>query len=295
MSTFLVANYDANERVVKLWSKKHGELKRSEVIDVDVHNITLSVKASLKDIQVTINGNLALVHTISDDEPLSGQFGLNIFSASVKFKSLSILKENYEYSSGNLEVPLSIDQFITAIYNVTLGNIRLEPGFYYQNNSTLYIKADYFDLLPSNGRYQFKVIGDAYSFTVNVDVNMSQSSLMVNDMVVDSGSNVSVYVGNNEIASVSVNGTVLTAEQYSVKDYTLHISAECFKDGDNEVILNDSVTFTVTINNLNDAIVHKVTTTDYTPMIVAISVGSCAVIIAALVVVLILVKKKGAK
>ena len=126
MSSYLVANYDSNERIVKLWST-HGELARSETMNVSSENIVLSVKANEKDVQVTINGNLAINYTLNDNEPLSGRFGLNVFSAKAEFKELSIAKENYEYSSGELEVKLPIDQFIISVYNITLGNIKLDP------------------------------------------------------------------------------------------------------------------------------------------------------------------------
>ena len=251
MSTFIAANYDANEKVAKLWTKKHGEIARSGTIDIDKHDVTLSIKASDNIIQVNVNGVDAITHMIGDDEPLTGRFGLNVFSGKAEFKKLSILKEEYSYTSGDLVVPLSVDQFIIAIYNVTLGNIHLEQGFYYQDNGNLYIRRSYFELLPSNGTYRFTVKGSAYSFNLKVEVNMT-SSFEVDDLNVESGTSVNVYVGNHAITSVSINGKVIDASKYYVQDYTLHIDESCFKEGDNEVVLNNDVTFNVNMTKISN-------------------------------------------
>ena len=294
MSSYLVANYDRNERIVKLWST-HGELARSSVMDVSVDNIVLSVKANEKDVQVTINGNLAINYTLKDDEPLSGRFGLNVFSAKAEFKELSIAKENYEYSSGELEIKLPIDQFIVGVYNVTLGNIRLDPGFYYQSNGNLYIKQTYFDLIKENGRYQFKVVGDSYSFNFNVDVNITHQQLVIDDIDIELGNDVNVYIGLTEVSSVIVNGDAIDSSKYSVSNYTLHIKAECFKEGDNVVTINNQITFMVTANSMDDEIVHTVTKIDYAPMITIIVIASVVVVAVAIAVPLIIISVRRKK
>ena len=247
MSSYLVANYDANEKVVKLWST-HGELSRSGVVDVPLTNIVLSVKASDKSIAVTLNGQIAINYTLLDNEPLSGHFGLNVFSGKASFKSLSLVKENYDYVSGELVIPFDVDQYVVDVYNITLGTLRLEPGFYYQTGKSLFIRQDYFDLID-NGTYKFKIVGSAYTFYINVNVNASRT-FVINDLTVESGVNVNVYVGNNAITSVSVNGEALDSSKYYVHDYVLTISHECFKEGDNEVVVNGSVSFNVTIKSL---------------------------------------------
>ena len=248
MSSYLVANYDANEKVVKLWST-HGELARSGVIDVARENIVLSVKAQEKDVQIIINGRVAINYTLKDDEPLSGLFGLNVFSAKAQFKSLSIAKENYSYSSGELAINLGVDQFVTAVYNITSGNRLVNSDFYYQQNGNLYIKESYFDLLKEDGEYQFRVVGSSYSFVIKVNVTLHQT-FVVEDMTIEKGCDAVICVANNEINKVTVNGAVLTEEDYYVKDYSLHISKEKLNEGANEVTINDSVTFTITVKNM---------------------------------------------
>ena len=291
MSSYLVANYDSNERIVKLWST-HGELARSETMNVSSENIVLSVKANEKDVQVTINGNLAINYTLNDNEPLSGRFGLNVFSAKAEFKELSIAKENYEYSSGELEVKLPIDQFIISVYNITLGNIKLDPGFYYQSGSSLYIKQSYFDLIKESGRYQFKVVGASYSFNFNVDVTVSHQPLAIDDIDIELGNDVTVYIGLTEVTSVSVNGEELSSSDYSVSNYTLRIKADCFKEGENTVVINGETSFIVTANNMEDDIIHRTVKIDYLPMIIIIICASVVVLAAAVVIPIVIIKAR---
>ena len=256
MSSYLVANFDANEKVVKLWST-HGELARSGVMDIALTNVTLTIKASGKQIKISCNGVDAINYTLQDNEPLSGHFGLNVFSAKVSFKALSLVKENYEYSSGDLEIRLSVDDFVTSVYNLTLNNIRLEPGYYYQNNGSLYIRETYFQLLPESGKYEFKIVGMALTFTIKVDVTLPTSTLSIQDVTVEKGTNVVVYVGQTPVTSVVVNNVSLESNKYSVSNYTLTISHEVFNEGENTVVINEDVSFKVTVVNKDEEVEEK--------------------------------------
>ena len=258
LSSYLVVNYDAAEHIVKLWST-HGELARSGVLDLGLTNITLSIKANGKNIAVTANGNNAINYTLQDDEPLEGHFGLNVFSGKAKFKALSLVRENYEYTSGDLEVKLSVDDLVTEVYNMTLGNLRLAPGYYYQENGALYIRESYFALLPGNGVYEFKIVSSSLSFNIKVDVNLesSEAKLEIKDVTVEKGTNVVVYVGTTPINSVAVNGSPVAEANYVVKNYTLTISHEVFNEGENTVLLNGDVSFKVTVVNKDEEVEEK--------------------------------------
>ena len=248
MSKYLVANYDTGERVVKLWST-NGELARSGVVDVNRNNVTLTIKAAGQNVIISVNGREVINYQLPNNEPLSGRFGVNVFSARVAFKSLSLIQDeqSIDYVSGELEVDLGIDQYVSAVYNLTTGNTRLEPGFYRQASDTLYIKEEYFSLLE-NGQYTLKVVGSVSTIIVDVSVNMTHQ-FIINDVTTELGLDVSVYVGNNPITSVSVNGTALDSSKYSVKDYVLTIAADCFAEGENEIVVNGTVSFNVTIKN----------------------------------------------
>ena len=257
MSSYLVANYDANAKVVKLWST-HGALAEAGV-DVGTTNINLTVKTSGKSVSVTINGNTVINYTLLDNEPLSGHFGLNVFSGKAKFKALSLLKENYEYSSGDLSVKISGNDLVTGVYNLTLGNVRVEPGYYIQSGGELLIHQSYFELLPSNGLYEFKIVTTSLSFNIKVEVNMSSSEvpLEISDVTVEKGNNVVVYVGTTPITFVAVNGTPLSVDKYVVANYTLTIGYDVFNDGENTVVLNDGITFKVTVINHDEEVSPK--------------------------------------
>lgn len=246
MSSYLVANYDVNERVIKLWST-HGELARSEAMNLGTENITLTIKATGKQIIVSTGGVDAINYTLKDDEPLSGHFGLNVFSGKAAFKALSLVKENYEYTSGDLEIKLSVDDFITDIFNLTNSNTRLEEGYYYQDGNSLFIRESYFKLLKESGTYEFKIVGANLTFIIKVDVTIPSEELVVEDLTIEKGENVLVYVGQTPINSVSVNGQALSSENYQVKDYILTISNKVFKVGKNKVVLNGDVSFNVTV------------------------------------------------
>lgn len=277
MSSYLVANYDTNEKIVKLWST-HGELARSQVIDIPLTNIIISVKANERNISITVNGHQAINCVLLENEPLSGHFGVNVFSAKVSFKSLTLTRENYEYSSSNLAVTLDVAQSVLEVYNLTKGNVRLEPGFYYQSGDTLFIKEEYFNLL-TNGTYRFKVVGSVSTFYISVEVNMTHT-FTIEDVTIEKGVNVNVYVGNNEINSVKVNGENLNPEDFLVENYTLSINSICFKEGENTVVLNDTITFVVTVKVLDEEVIDKDTSNNTNlPLILGLSIGGGCLLI----------------
>ena len=290
MSQYIVANYDANDKIVKLWSP-NGEIARSERIEVPTNDIVLSVKAQEKDVQVIINGRVAINCSLSDKEPLSGYFGLNVFSGKVKFKSLGLAKENYSYTSGRLAVNLGIDQFVTAVYNVTLGNRLVASDFYSQSNGNLYLDDSYFDLLTENGTYQFRIVGSAYTFVVNVEVNLTHT-FNVDDMNIEKGTDLVAYIGNNQVNKVTINGEVLSTDDYFVKDYSLHVSKDKLADGDNEIVINDQVSFTVTVKGIEEKVIDKTVVTNYVPILVISIIGGVILLAGAGVVVFIILKKK---
>ena len=293
MSRYIVANYDTGEHIVKLWSRYSGgtrELARSSYIDVSLKDIVLSIKASGRKVDITINGIEAIHTELPSDEPASGRFGLNVFKAKAVFKSLSLIRENYEYVSGELVIPMEIDQYITGVYNLTLGNTKLEPGFYRQGAKTLSITQEYFDLIE-NGTYRFKIVGTSYTLYINVTVNMTSHQLIISDVTTELGVDVSVYVGVNAVTSLKVNGEVVDASKYHVENYVLTISHECFKEGENEVVVNDDVTFTVTVKDLKTAQKTK-NNTNTIILIVAIAGGGVLLIGGGLALTLVLINRK---
>lgn len=244
MSSYLVANYDSNEHIVKLWSR-NGELARSSYIDVDKNNIVLSVKAVERNVNVTINGVDAINHYLPTNEPLSGKFGLNVFSAKAEFTALSIAKEDYQYTEGDLEVVIAENSYVKSVTNITTGNTKVMEGFYTQTNETLVIDESYFKLLD-NGTYRFRIDTSVNSFEICVVVNrdITQS---VDDITFEAGFDVVAYIGNIDVESVKVNNVGVNKEDYLLRNYTITISKQYFALGDNLITINGDINFVVTI------------------------------------------------
>lgn len=244
MSDYLIANYDNNGKIVKLWSPR-GELGRANAAIADVSDITLKVQAKDNVVKVYINGAEAISVTLGETEPKEGLFGLNVCAGKATFKSVVLFTESYAYSGGNLVVKGDTNQAITALYNRTAGNVKINSAFYAVSGRALEISAEYFATLKTAGVYDFVAVGDKNSFTFAVAVSAVPST-EVKNITVESGCNAVIYIGNIEVSSVTLNGAEL-AEGYAVKDGMLSIIAEKLSVGENSVQINGSVTVTVTV------------------------------------------------
>ena len=91
-----------------------------------------------------------------------------------------------------------------------------------------------------------------------------------------------------------MNGETIDNSKYETKDYTLRINAECFKEGENEVVLNDTVSFTVNVENLDDTVVNKTEEPQKVnvPLIAGLSAGGALVLGGAAVLVIFLLKRR---
>ena len=245
MSEYIMFNYDNNEKIVKMWSH-NGEIGRANVYSVNTNNIVLRVEAQGNSIKAYINGKLAINTTLSDNEPTDGLFGLNVFSGTATFKSISNFVDQYSYNGvGNFAVVGDSKQVITALYNKTLQNTKVDRAFYTSNGRNLVIDSSYFELLPV-GTYTFKAVGgsSAYEFTVNVTA-VPETTLK--NITIQKGCNAVIYLGSVNVDTVSLNGEQLTKDQYKVKDYMLTINADLLTENSNEVVINDSKYIIVTI------------------------------------------------
>ena len=136
-------------------------------------------------------------------------------------------------------------QVITALYNKTMYNTKVNSAFYVSSNRELVIDPAYFELLPV-GSYTFKAVGgaSAYEFTVNVT---AVTQTVLKDMTIQKGCNAVIYLGNVKVDTVAVNGRQLTEEQYKVENLMLTIGAELLTESDNEIVINGDQTIHVTL------------------------------------------------
>ncbi len=245
MSDYIIFNYDNNEKIVKMWSPR-GEIGRAAAPNVNTSNVVLRVEANGASIKAYINGNLAIDTVLSDEEPREGLFGLNVYSGKATFKSIVNFNGNYSYDgTGSLTVAGDSKQVITALYNKTLKNTKVDRAFYTSNGRDLVIDPAYFELLPV-GTYTFKAVGgaSAYEFTVNVTA-VTETTLK--DITIQKGCNAVIYLGNINVSSVSVNGKQLAEEQYKVENLMLTVGADLLTESINEIVINGNLTVTVTL------------------------------------------------
>ena len=245
MSEYIIFNYDNNEKIVKMWSQ-NGELGRASANNVNLNNVVLRVEAEGTSIKGYINGILAIDVVLGDKEPTEGLFGLNVYSGKATFKSIVNFDGEYSYKgTESLTVMGDSSQVVTALYNKTLYNTKVDNAFYTCNGRELVIDAKYFELLPM-GTYTFKAVGgsSAYEFTVDVTA-VTQTTLK--NMIIQKGCNAVIYLGNVEVNSITLNGVTLTENQYKVKDFMLTIDASLLSENSNEVVINGEQTVTVTL------------------------------------------------
>ena len=238
-------NYDNNEKIVKMWSH-NGEIGRANAQNINTNNVVLRVEAKGASVKAYINGNLAIDAQLNENEPKEGLFGLNVFSGKATFKSVANFNDKYSYNgTGSLTVVGDSKQVITALYNKTLQNTKVDRAFYTNNGRNLVIDALYFELLPV-GTYTFKAVGSSssYEFTVNV-TGVTPTTLK--DMTIQKGCNAVIYLGNIEASSVMVNGNQLTKEQYGVENLMLTIGANLLTESDNVIVINGEHIIIVTL------------------------------------------------
>ena len=245
MSEYIIFNYDNNERIVKMWSH-NGEIGRASVSNINTNNVVLRVEANGTSIKAYINGNLAIDTVLGDNEPTEGLFGLNVYAGKATFKSVVNFNGQYSYDgTGSLTVAGDSKQMITALYNKTLQNTKVDRAFYVCEGRHLIIDAAYFELLPV-GTYTFKAVGGSSSYEFTVDVT-AVTETVLKDVSIEKGCNAVIYLGNIEANSVMVNGRQLTEGEYTVKDYMLTIEARLLTDKNNEIVINGDKTVIVTL------------------------------------------------
>ena len=208
--------------------------------------MVLRVEAKGTSVKAYINGRLAIDVILGDNEPTEGNFGLNVYSGKATFKSVVNFNDKYTYNGeGSLTVVGDSKQTITALYNNTLSNTKVDRAFYTSNGRNLVIDAAYLELLPL-GTYTFKAVGgsSAYEFTVKIT---AITETVLKDITIEKGCNAVIYLGNVKVDSVTLNGRQLAKDQYKIENYMLTIYAELLTEDENTVIINGNKTVTVTL------------------------------------------------
>lgn len=294
LTDYLIANYDNNSKIVKLWSQ-NGELGNVPAGNPDITNLTLTAETKGKNVKVFLNGNKLIDCTIRDSDPVSGKFGLNVCATRAAFSLIAVQKSEYAYSgSGDLTIKSSVEQQVLEIVNTTLYNTVLPQGQYQSAGRDISIKQSYWELLPSAGDYTFTVYGSEFDFTVKVTVaGIPKTELTA--VNVDEGVNVNIWLGNSDIRYVKVNGEELEESLYKIAGYVLTISPEAFVSGENTVSVNDGQSVSVTVREVPKQAVSSggESRSSDVGLIVGLSVGiPVPILLAVAVAVAVLLYKK---
>ncbi len=292
MSDYLIANYDNNGKVVKLWSPR-GEIARANM-DIDPSDVVFKIIANGTSVKIEVNGIQVINVTLTEEEPTEGLFGLNVCAGRATFETVALIVSDYTYGGdGALNIGGEIAQTITALYNMTNGNTKVSSQLYSTNGRILVISREYFTTLGASGKYTFKAVGDKTSFVFDVNVSQLPKTDFA-DVTIDKGCNAVVFVGGAEITAVILNGKTLAADGYSVRNGTLTVYAQNLSVGDNLLEVPDLLDITITVKAIPSTAVRVSTgesSESYVGLIVGIAVP-VAVIVIALAVLLILNKKK---
>ena len=247
LSDFVMCNLDANARIVKVFSPR-GELARASVAISSLENIQYGVSLFGDELNISINGQNVLHVGLPSETPSVGYLGLNVFDGTAIFNDIHLAKSDYEYTGEDVVIENEGGQYVEKLYNLSMKNTLVNPEYYHVEGETLVIAKEYFATLPdkAGAAYRFYAVrsGTAIGFTVMVG---EISYPAIKNATVNEGLDAVVFVGSRAIESVSVNGSALESSSYSVKDFCLRIPASSLHVGDNEVVVNGTERFTVTV------------------------------------------------
>ncbi len=287
MSEYIMFNYDRHANVVKMWSH-NGEIGRANADGIDLSNVTLRVEASGKKVKAYINGRLAINVTLDNDEPTEGYLGLNVFSGTANFKTIINVIDSYSYASGNLTVSGDSNQAVINLYNKTNNNEKVDKAFFTSMGRDVIINSNYFELL-SVGTYVFTAYTRTGSFEFTVNVTAIPNTVL-QDTTIQTNTNALIYLGNVKANVITVNGNLVSEENYQIKNKTLILNANLFTEEFNTVVI-DNQTITVTVAEVNKT--EKVDQNDGANLglIIGLSVGG-ALLVAGAIVAFILIRRK---
>lgn len=293
MDFYYVANYDRKQGIVKLWSSEKEYINASVGV---FEEVTLRVRGEGNTFSYYFNGNL--VGTFVDENaPESGYLGLNVFNGTVCFSSVRYYRlygGEYVYNGTDVTLYLSSESYVKELYNFTLNNTKISGAFYAQSGNELVVSASYLRSLPA-GEYRLIAVseGGADDFILEAQ----SVALTVSDVLLGERQNVHVGVGAAAVAGVEIGGAGVAPTQYSSQNGVLTIDESAFSGGMNAVtlVLGDGtrISFTVTLpeENGEEPAADKAGWGD----ILFYAVGSAEVVLIAVVLAMVIVKRKKAK
>lgn len=295
LKSYIIANYDINGKVVKLWSQNREIAKRENVTPADISDITLIAFVNGKNIRITLDGNTVIEATLGDNDPVEGAFGLNACATRATFKAVYVTPYEAQYAGeGPLEIATGINTSARVV-NRTLANTEVPSEYYTVTDGALYIDVAYVSLLPKAGKYVYSVYGDAYSYDVTVDVK-AVPDYYTDYVSIKAGSDAVAFIGKRTTEYLLVNGKAIPSSAYGIENYRLTVSGDYLEVGDNSVELSDRTYITVSVSGVGSEIIsiyHPPVPLDLTPVGIGlgITIGILALCLIAFIVLFVLWRK----
>ena len=294
MSDYLIANYDNNGKIVKLWSPRR-EIARASA-EFDPSDLVFKITAKGASVKVEINNRTLIDTTLGDDEPTEGLFGLNVCGGRAVFKTVALVVSDYSYASGDLAVRGEIAQAVTGLYNVTLGNTVISPALYKVDGRKITLSEEYFATLDTARKYEYRAVGERITFGFTVDVTALPKPTFA-DITVEQGCNAVVNIGGAAVERVELNGAALAGDGYSIRNGMLTVYASVLAPGENTLAVPDLFEIVVTVNSAPTTTVRVAGGNGdggNIGLILGITIPVAAVAIAGVAVLLVVLKKKKA-
>ncbi|MBO6279991.1 MAG: glycoside hydrolase family 32 protein [Bacilli bacterium] len=288
MSSYIMFNYDKNEKVSKVWTKDRSI--SSSNIEVSDTNVILTAKFEGNRLITYVNGVQTGNNVLNNTDPQSGYIGLNVFSGRAVIKEFSIIKEYYEFDNDDVYIDAGVTQYIKNIYNVTKKNELVAKGFYKVEGRDIILSKEYMRLLEDNKTYEFFVEGEFSSFNIKIKTNTINRNYYFFDQTINYGQEVTIYVDTLAINKVTLNGEEIT--DYYVSDYVLHIDSELFDSEEVEVEINDQYTFTVYVNNIINGPVEVTVPKQMNVTLLIVVIAASVGVVALGTVAFLLIRKK---
>lgn len=244
MNDYVVANFDGQARITKLFSKRNGVIAEAPLGDIPLDRARLVVEAEGNAVKVFVNEALKIEAILPANELKEGYFGFNVFQGEALFQETKLMQNRYVYEGGELAVDLPFPGPVLRLVNLTNKNAEISPGLYETRDGALLLEEEIFLSLRREASYRFKAEGPNGATTFLVDVSNYVPTLRLESLKLREGAAYRARLYGNEVSSLTVNGVDAA---YRIEEDILVVSPENFRVGSNEIVLNGTIRATVDV------------------------------------------------
>ncbi|MGM9814159.1 MAG: glycoside hydrolase family 32 protein [Candidatus Enteromonas sp.] len=244
MSDYVIANVDSASGVTKLFSRTSGVIAQESLGAISYDVVTLMVEAEGNEVRVYVNGSLKIETALPQVEKEEGLLGLNVFQGKARFSAPRLTGRSYDYEGGDLQIPLPFKGNVYSLKNLTQKNTAISRDLFSNEGNVLTMREAIFLSLKEGKSYRFKAISTEGAFSFLVFVGVGTTSLKLESLTILEDACYRAKLQGRAVTSLTVNGV---DAPYRVEADLLVIEPEAFELGENEVVLNGSISATVTV------------------------------------------------